>query len=386
MKFWLSFFGLSLLPLGMAAALSAQSMEDQQAALREAKARAAAAEERSDTLRQEASNAGRAVDRIVAQRAALTAEIAAAAAQIDAANARIAIISSRQRQQQAILGAQSEPLLRLNAALQQMTRRPTALMMAQPGQRSDYVHLRAIMATVEPEIARKTAAVRQQIAIQKDLRGQELLALKSLNDARGNLSTRRSALAKIEGDSRGKADSLSADAAVEFEQAIAQGERARDIVADIDSSRAGGETAADLAVLDGPFLRQGVSGLSAQPAGGAYMIPQNGQLVFGYSELNDTGYRERGIRLRLSPSASIAAPAAGTVSFAGPYRSFGQIVIIEHGGGWTSLITNLGSLSVAKGASVNQGTPIGRASAESPEITLELRRNGRTMDLAALLF
>ena len=216
MRFWLSFFGLALLPLCMAAALSAQSLEDQQSALREAKARAAAAEERSDALRQEASNAGAAVDRLVAQRAALSAEIDAAAAQIDAANARIAIIGNRQRQQQAQLGAQSEPLLRLNAALQQMTNRPTALMMAQPGQRSDYVHLRAVMATVEPEIARRTSFVRQQIAIQKDLRAQELVALKSLSEARNSLGTRRSALAKLEGDGRGRADSLTADAAVEF--------------------------------------------------------------------------------------------------------------------------------------------------------------------------
>lgn len=386
MRFWIFLFGLALLPVGMAAALSAQSLKDQQSALREAKARAAVAEERSDLLRQEASNAGRAADRIVAQRAALSAEIDAAAAQIDAANARIAIIGGRQREQQALLGSQSEPLLRLNAALQQITGRPTALMMAQPGQRTDYIHLRAVMATVEPEIARRTASVRQQIAIQKDLRAQELLALKSLNDARVSLGTRRSALAKLEGDSRGKADSLSADAAVEFEQAIAQGEHARDIVADIDSSRAGGETAAGLAMLDGPILRLGASGLAIEPSGNAYVIPRNGQLVFGFSELNDTGYRERGIRLRLPPSASVAAPASGRVSFAGTYRGFGQIIIIEHGGGWTSLVTNLASLSVSAGTNVNQGTPLGRAGAEDSTVTLELRRNGRTMDIAALLF
>ena len=386
MRFWLSFFGLALLPLCMAAALSAQSLEDQQSALREAKARAAAAEERSDALRQEASNAGAAVDRLVAQRAALSAEIDAAAAQIDAANARIAIIGNRQRQQQAQLGAQSEPLLRLNAALQQMTNRPTALMMAQPGQRSDYVHLRAVMATVEPEIARRTSFVRQQIAIQKDLRAQELVALKSLSEARNSLGTRRSALAKLEGDGRGRADSLTADAAVEFEQAIAQGERARDLVADIDSSRAGGETAADLALLDGPVLRAGDGALNAPTSSSAYIIPKNGQLVFGFNELNSTGYRERGLRMRLAAGAGVGAPAAGRISFAGPYRSYGQIVIVEHGGGWTTLITNLETLSVGKGAAVTQGMILGRAGIENTEITFELRRNGRTMDIAALLF
>ncbi len=386
MRFWLTLFGLGLVPVMMAAALSAQSLGDQQQALRDAKERASAAQERSEILRQEASNAERAADRVVAQRAVLSAEIDSAAAQIDAANARIAIIGVRQRAQQAQLGAQSEPLLRLNAALQQMTGRPTALMMAQPGLRSDYVHLRAVMATVQPEIIRRTAALRQQILIQKDLRSQELLALKSLRDARGALATRRSALAKLEGSSRGKADSLSANAAVEFEQAIAQGERARDIVENIDSIRSSGEKAADLAALDGPVLRSGDAAGLASPSGSAYLIPAKGKLVFGFSELNGTGYRERGIKLMLAPSTNISAPAAGRITFAGQYRSYGQIVIIEHGGGWSSLITNLGSLSVTKGSRVSQGTLLGTVSAEDPAITMELRRHGRTMDIAALLF
>lgn len=385
MRFAITLLGLGLLPVLLAAGLSAQSLDDQQQALRSAKARAAAAEERSENLRQEASNAGRAADRIVAQRAVLSAEIDAAAAQIDAANARIAIISRRQRAQQAELGEQSEPMLRLNAALQQMTGRPTALMMAQPGQRSDYVHMRAVMATVQPEITRRTAALRQQIAIQKDLRAQELLALKSLGDARTRLGAQRSALAKLENSSRGRADSLSAGAAAEFEQAIAQGESARDIVENIDSLRSGGETAADLAMLDGPVLRADDSALPDK-SNKAYLIPANGQIIFGYNELNRTGYRERGIKLRLPPSANVAAPASGKITFAGKYRSYGNIIIIEHGGGWSSLITNLGSLSVSKGDSINQGTVLGSAGTENPEISMELRRNGRVIDIAALLF
>jgi hypothetical protein len=59
MRFAITLLGLGLLPVMLAAGLSAQSLDDQQQALRNAKARAAAAEERSENLRQEASNAGR---------------------------------------------------------------------------------------------------------------------------------------------------------------------------------------------------------------------------------------------------------------------------------------------------------------------------------------
>ncbi len=387
MRFWLSVCALALTPLAVAGGLMAQgntpSVDAQQQALRDAKAKATKAERRSEFLRQEASNAANATDRIVAQRAVLSAEMDAAAAQIEAANARIAIISSRQLAQRAELGQESEPMLRLNAALQQMTGRPTALMMMQPGQRADYIHLRAVMATVQPEIVRRTGALRQQIAAQNELRSQELVALKSLDDARTRLNSRRASLATLEGDARGKADDFSADAAIEFEQAIAQGERARDIVANIDTLRLSGEKAAALAALDGPALRAGGEPRSA--TGRAYIIPANRKLVFGFNELNPTGYRERGMRLALPPSSSVAAPAAGRVIYAGNYRSFGQIVIIEHGGGWTSLVTNLASLNVSKGASIAQGATLGRTRADQPEITLELRRNGRVMDIAALI-
>ena len=386
MRVWLIPVALALTPVIIAGALAQGNLPPvnaQQQALRDAKAKASKAERRSELLRQEASNAANAADRIVAQRAVLSAEMDAAAAQIEAANARITIIGSRQKAQRAKLGQQSEPVLRLNAALQQMTGRPTALMIMQPGQRADYIHLRAVMATVQPEIVRRTGALRQQIAVQNELRSQELIALKSLDNARSRLRSRRASLAKLEGDARGKADDFSADAAIEFEQAIAQGEKARDIVANIDTLRLSGEKAAALAALDGPSLRSGAEPRSS--TGRAYIVPGNTKIVFGFNELNPTGYRERGMRLALPPSSAVAAPAAGRVTYAGKYRSFGQIVIIEHGGGWTSLVTNLASLNVRKGASIAQGAPLGRTRVDQSEITLELRRNGRVMDIAALV-
>jgi murein hydrolase activator len=172
MRYVAAILVIAFAPAGMAGAVLAQRSADmaaQQTALRDARARAEAAERRSEFLRQEASSAISAADRIVAQRAVLSAEMATAEAQIDAANARIAIIAGRQRQQRARLAQDSEPMLRLNAALQQMTNRPAAMMMAQPGQRDDYVHLRAVMATVQPEIERRTRGLRAQIAAQNDI-------------------------------------------------------------------------------------------------------------------------------------------------------------------------------------------------------------------------
>lgn len=383
MRFILVMLFLAAVPFGLGASLFAQGAGERAAALREAKQKAGDARARSEELRQEAANASDAADRLLAQRAVLSADIDAANAQIQAARARIAIIEGRQREQAVSLGRASEPILRLNAALQQLTSKPAIFLLAQPGSRDDYMRLRAVMDAVQPEIRRRTAALRQRIAIQKDLRNQQQLAIKSLSDATKDLQERRTSLAALESANRGSAGNLNAAAAAEFERAIAQGERARDIVEDIDTTRLSGENAAALAALDGPVLRKEAARSSANNR--AYILPDDAELVFGVSELNETGYRERGLRLTLPAGSDMPAPAAGRVGFAGIYRSYGKIVIIEHGGGWTTLVTNLGALSVDEGQQVEQGTVLGQVRGVDSEVTVELRRKGRIMDIAALL-
>ena len=79
MRFWIIFSALALAPLAVAGGVVAQgravSLDAQKQALRDAKAKASSAERRSEFLRQEASNAANAVDRLVVQRALLSAEI-----------------------------------------------------------------------------------------------------------------------------------------------------------------------------------------------------------------------------------------------------------------------------------------------------------------------
>jgi septal ring factor EnvC (AmiA/AmiB activator) len=80
------------------------------------------------------------------------------------------------------------------------------------------------------------------------------------------------------------------------------------------------------------------------------------------------------------------APAGGRILFAGPFRDYGGVVIIDHGNGWTSSVTGLGGISVRVGERVAQGARIGRApGGDAPRLTVELRRRGEPMDLARLL-
>ncbi|WP_174279436.1 peptidoglycan DD-metalloendopeptidase family protein, partial [Sphingomonas bacterium] len=78
--------------------------------------------------------------------------------------------------------------------------------------------------------------------------------------------------------------------------------------------------------------------------------------------------------------------AGGAVRFARPFRGFGTIVIIDHGAGWSTLLTGLGSTGVRVGQTLPAGTLVGRAGAGvDRQVTVELRRRGRPVDIAALL-
>ena len=96
--------------------------------------------------------------------------------------------------------------------------------------------------------------------------------------------------------------------------------------------------------------------------------------------------RARGLTFAVAPSAQVVAPAGGVVRYARAFRGYGTIVILDHGDGWTSLVTGLATTNVRPGARIAAGSPIGEApSGEDPRITVELRRRGRPMDIAALL-
>jgi septal ring factor EnvC (AmiA/AmiB activator) len=68
------------------------------------------------------------------------------------------------------------------------------------------------------------------------------------------------------------------------------------------------------------------------------------------------------------------------VAFAGAYRGYGQIVIIEHPGGWTSLVTGLAQLDARVGDTLVAGSPLGTAGPGAPVVTLELRQNGKPVN------
>src|SRR5690606_26097541 len=110
-----------------------------------------------------------------------------------------------------------------------------------------------------------------------------------------------------------------------------------------------------------------------------YLLPVTGRTTAGFGARAGGG-TSSGVTLTPRSGAQVVAPGAGRVAFAGPYRGYGRIVIIEHRGGWISVVTGLARSDVVVGEQLVAGAPLGVAAQGKPEVTLELRRAGEAVN------
>lgn len=369
--------------LGLGAAAIANSP---QTALLRAQAEARGAQSRVRALEARADAATTRINRTRAALAAAVARIAAAEAGISAAEARVRIVDERRAAQRVRLAAEERPAVMLVAGLQTLARRPPALALVQPGSLQDLVHTRALLASTMPAIAARTAGMRAELALAERIERQSVAAAASLRARRADLDTERRRLAALE--ARGLARrQVFVDAALgEGDRVLALGEDARAIVSQSQQRRDDAAVVAVLARLPGPSLRPG-SRIGAPPSSGRprYLMPVAGRLLVGAGEISAAGVHARGLTLATAENAPVIAPADGRVVYAGPFRSFGYIAIVDHGGGWTTLVTDLAALDVSFGDTVDRGEALGRAASRRPQVTIELRRGGRPVPITPLL-
>ena len=376
---------IALAAVAGGAAAAQRGREPDSASLAAAKQEAAEAMLRSRRLEEEAGRATSAAARARAEAEALAARIEAGEADITGAEARIRIIEALARQQRARLAERQAPLVRLTAALHTITRRPPAMALIQPGSVDDVVHVRSVLAATLPVIRRRTAALRAEVERGNQLRSHALVAHRALVGSREELRRRRIALARFEAQQRQRSESLVESAVVESDRALAFGEEARELARLIGTRDYQERLGASLAALSGPLARPGSERESADSSPRPdYRLPVEGRLLTGVGEISDAGVHARGLTFETEPNAPVLAPGGGRVAFAGPFRGYGQVLIIDHGRGWYSVLTGLGTLAVRDGLRVGRGQPVGRAGEGTP-VSVELRHRGRAVAIAPLL-
>ncbi|TPM28813.1 murein hydrolase activator EnvC [Mesorhizobium sp. B2-3-4] len=249
-----------------------------------------------------------------------------------------------------------------------------------------------VTASIEAERARLTSAVGEQAAEKKRL-GMLLEAKQKLEaDTQAQmtaeqqkseaLAARASSLKDLIASLEAQADKTrkAADAA----KAAAAGQA--------DGSAPSGDQTASLPVPEGNRLTAAAPFSALQ---GQIALPVTGRIKRRFGADDGNGALMLGDMVATQSGAIVTAPADGNVLYAGPFRSYGQLLILNAGDGYHVVLAGMSRISVATGQSVLAGEPVGamgeaRVASTSvskngnatPELYVEFRKDGKPVDPA----
>lgn len=118
-------------------------------------------------------------------------------------------------------------------------------------------------------------------------------------------------------------------------------------------------------------------------ARGRLAMPARGRIVKSFGESTGAGLTSKGVVFSTRPEARVVAPYDGEVVFAGPFRGYGQLLIIAQGEGYHILLSGLSRIDCAVGQWLLAGEPVGimgPASSGDPQLYVELRHNGEPIN------
>ncbi|CCT60531.1 murein hydrolase activator EnvC family protein [Acetobacter pasteurianus] len=213
--------------------------------------------------------------------------------------------------------------------------------------------------------------VRQQAALAREAQKQaSATAISTTHQLQA--ATQRAASLQ---DAVSKLDALQAQAESALQKEIAAAERAHEAA----RAEAARRKMAAMVKTQGP-------GLAEHPSAGSGLRPVAGTLISTWGSATESG-PATGMTYRTPPGASVRAPCAGTVDFAAPFRTYGQMLILNCGRHYRFIMAGLSGLAVDMGQSLTKGAPIGQmgSSGGSGTLFIQLRHGQKTINPAPFL-
>ena len=328
-------------------------------------------------------------------------------ASIDATRARLEPLDEQEKLFRKSLAERRDVIVEILAALQRIGRQPPPALMVRPEDALQAVRTAITLGAVLPEMRAQADAlagelsdlvrVRKEIVNESDrlagdldLLGHEQLRLTLLIDER----QKREAVAKQALDAERQRAADFARQVDSIKDLIAKLEGGLDPAtrAARDAARtiANDATQPELAALSDPGrLAPAVAFADMR---GHLHLPVNGVPIREFGGSDGVGGTQKGLSVAARPGAEITAPCDGWVVYAGPFRSYGQLLILNAGGGYHVLLAGMDRISVDLGQFVLTGEPVammGDASQAAATVTtgpkrpvlyVEFRKDGTPID------
>ena len=345
--------------------------------------------DREQALKRKAGGLEAEVTRLRRQMVAAAESIQDAETRMSRLEAELPDLAGEERDKVARLESNRDRVVHVLMALQRLARDPPEALIAQPLRPDEMVRSAILLRAAVPQVQEQAVQLRSELALLAQTRRGAADHKRRLAEERTELNQQRAGLAMLMETKEALQRETRSHGQEEARRAEALARQAQDlhdlIMALEREHRAREET-----------TRQDLGAPPTQPAArrpggeqpithvrGQLPFPVAGRLVGLYGQATDSGLARKGIVIETRPEAQVVAPYDGVVVFAGQFRGYGQLLIIEHGEGYHSLLAGLARTDGIIGSFVLAGEPVGlmgSGDGDAPTLYVELRRNGQPIN------
>lgn len=115
---------------------------------------------------------------------------------------------------------------------------------------------------------------------------------------------------------------------------------------------------------------------------GQLLYPIRGDVIQSFGEETISGAHTRGMTIRGRARAQVVAPSDGTVLFAGPFKNYGQLLILDNGDNYLTLLAGMERIDTNVGQEILAGEPIGQMKESNSDLYIEIRKDGQPVNPA----
>lgn len=278
--------------------------------------------------------------------------------------------------------AQQSILYDLSGQLLSLARTPPATLLFAPIAPKEIIQTQLILNQTAPAMMLHVKQAQAQLVALNAVKARKAEQMQRIAVAKAELVSAKSKmdelLAARQQDYAKANDQLEIDEA-ELKKLAAKANDLQDLIIVLQKSEVAREAARVAAARTNPGKRD--TGRVARPlpavANGALRLPAAGQVVRGYGDKDRDGKPIKGLAIQTTAGSSVVAPAAGDIMYAGPFRSYGQIVILGISKKQFIILGGLGTLNVKAGEQVSMGEPLAKMpDTAAPELYIEIRDGG----------
>ena len=396
-------------PAPQATAVSADALKQREEELEATREQQRKAAELQQKLKADIAAIGQDRSKLNQQLIDIATQVRVFETRIGETEGRLRPLDSREQQLRASLDSRRSEIVEVLAALQRAGRRSPPALLVRPEDALQSLRTAMLLGSVVPELrgrAEKLAAdlgelvnLRKAIATERDILARD----------RDKLKEDSVRLAALVEERQRKQSAIEKDIEAEGARAInlsRQVEGLQGLITKMEQDLKSAAKAAATASLQGaPAAPGGKPNLGAlkdparlspaiafASARGLFAFPVNGRKIREFGGSDGAGGVEKGISLATKAGAQVTTPCDGWVVYAGPFRSYGQLLILNAGGGYHVLIAGMERISVNIGQFVLTGEPVATmgttsqvasilaTTASQPVLYVEFRKDGTPID------